>query len=102
MLSGYARFDKKTKVVNVRVGVSFISVEQARKNLEKEIPDGITLEQTAKNTREEWAEKLDRVQIQGASDDDMQTFYTGFFHALQVNNVLDDTHESIALMGVTI
>ena len=84
MLSGYANFDKKTKVVNVRVGVSFISVEQARKNLEKEIPDGITLEQTAKKTREEWSEKLGRVQIRGASEEDLQIFYTGFFHALQV------------------
>ena len=84
ILSGYAKFDKKTEVVNVRVGVSFISVEQARKNLEKEIPDGVTLEQTAKKTREEWAEKLDRVKIRGASKEEMQIFYTGFFHALQV------------------
>ena len=93
-LSGFAKFDTKTKVVNVRVGVSFISVEQARKNLEKEIPDGITLEQTAKKTREEWAEKLDRIQIQGASEKDMQIFYTGFYHALQVKMLSTTARES--------
>ncbi|KZP18378.1 glycoside hydrolase family 92 protein [Athelia psychrophila] len=81
MLSGYATF--KATTVNVRVGVSFISVEQARRNLDSEIPDGTTLEDTARTTREAWANKLDLIQIEGASTDEMQTFYTGFFHTLQ-------------------
>ncbi|THH29573.1 hypothetical protein EUX98_g4616 [Antrodiella citrinella] len=66
-LSGYAKFDKNVKQVDVRVGVSFISVEQARWNLDNEIPDGTALEQTAKNTRTAWAEKLDRIQIEVCS-----------------------------------
>ncbi|KAF7983020.1 hypothetical protein HWV62_24658 [Athelia sp. TMB] len=81
MLSGYATF--KATIVNVRVGVSFISIEQARRNLDSEIPDGKTLEETARDTREAWAEKLDLIQIEGASEDELQTFYTGFFHTLQ-------------------
>ena len=84
MLSGFARFAKGTRQVNVRIGVSFISVEQARKNLEAEIPDGTTLESTAEKTRAAWAEKLDCIQIEGASDEDRETFYTAVFHALQV------------------
>ena len=56
LLSGFVRFKEGTRTVNVRVGVSFISVEQARKNLEKEIPDGTDLERTAYRTREAWAE----------------------------------------------
>lgn len=82
MLSGYATF--KAKTVNVRVGVSFISVEQARRNLDAEIPDGTPLEETARKTRAAWAEKLDRVHLEGATTDQLQTFYTGFFHTLQV------------------
>jgi putative alpha-1,2-mannosidase len=70
--------------VNVRVGVSFISVDQARKNLDAEVPDGTTLEETAQKTRTEWAEKLDRVQISGATTEEKQIFYTAFFHTLQV------------------
>ena len=84
LLSGFVRFKEGTKTVNVRVGVSFISVEQARANLEKEIPDGTDLERTAYRTREAWAEKLDRIQIEGASEDQLETFYTGVFHTLQV------------------
>ena len=84
LLSGYAHFAEGTKAINVRVGVSFISVEQARKNLDTEIPDGTTLEATAQKTREAWAEKLDRVQIEGASEEDSVVFYTAIFHTLQV------------------
>ncbi|KAL0948857.1 hypothetical protein HGRIS_008977 [Hohenbuehelia grisea] len=83
LLSGFARFSPDTKVVNVRIGVSFISVDQARKNLDAEIADGITLEETARRTRQEWAEKLDRITLEGATDDEKTIFYTGFFHTLQ-------------------
>jgi putative alpha-1,2-mannosidase len=69
--------------VNVRIGVSFISVEQARKNLDIEIPDGNMLEDTAAATRSAWAEKLELIKIKGASKDQLQTFYTAFFHTLQ-------------------
>ncbi|KAI0260975.1 glycosyl hydrolase family 92-domain-containing protein [Gloeopeniophorella convolvens] len=83
VLGGYASFANGTKTVNMRIGVSFISIEQARRNLEREVPDGTSLEQTAKRTRGEWAEKLDRVQVEGGSQDQLETFYTALFHTLQ-------------------
>ena len=85
-LSAYVRFKEGVKIVNMRVGVSFISAEQARKSLEKEIPDGQTLEETARQTRQAWAEKLDRVRIEGSgiTNDEKTVFYTGLFHSLQV------------------
>jgi putative alpha-1,2-mannosidase len=84
LISAYAKFDPKLTTVNVRVGVSFISVDQARKNLENEIPDGVTLEETARKTRQEWSEKLDRIKIREASEEQKEIFYTAFFHTLQV------------------
>lgn len=55
----------------MRVCQSFVSVEKARRNVDTDIPDGTTLEQTAKTTRaacgRHWAEKRDQVQIQGRS-----------------------------------
>ncbi|KAG2132096.1 glycoside hydrolase family 92 protein [Suillus clintonianus] len=83
LLSGYATFSPEVVEVSVRIGVSFISVEQARKNLDMEIPDGNTLEDTATMTRSAWAEKLELIKIKGASEDQLQTFYTAFFHTLQ-------------------
>ncbi|GBE78894.1 glycoside hydrolase family 92 protein [Sparassis crispa] len=84
MLGGFVRFAEGASVVGVRVGVSFISVEQARKNLDTEIPDDISLEETARGVRQAWAEKLDRIKVEGASEDDLKVFYTGVYHTLQV------------------
>ena len=88
VLSGYARFGSDVKQVNVRIGVSFISIDQARKNLDAEIPDGKSLEDTAWSTRAAWAEKLDRIQVKGATHDQLTTLYTAFFHTLQVGSLL--------------
>ncbi|KAF8518825.1 alpha-1,2-mannosidase [Hysterangium stoloniferum] len=80
---GYVRFASSVTQLDVRVGVSFISIDQARANLNKEIPDGTPLEKTAYTTRQAWAEKLDRIQIEGASEVQKTIFYTSFFHTLQ-------------------
>jgi putative alpha-1,2-mannosidase len=83
-VSAFVNFAADTKVVNMRVGVSFISIDQARRNLDNEIPNGQSLESTAKATRSLWAEKLDRIQVEGGSTSNKTTFYTAFFHSLQV------------------
>lgn len=82
-LSAYVTFASGTKAANVRVGVSFISIEQARQNLENEISDGSTLEATADIVEKQWADKLDLVTITNATDDESTIFYTSMYHALQ-------------------
>ncbi len=86
-LSGYVTFDERIAVLDVRVGVSFISTQQACSNVDAEIPDGTSLEETAQKTRAEWAEKLDRIQVEGASPEDKTMFYTAVFHTLQVGGL---------------
>lgn len=83
-LAAYAVFPAGTESVDVRVGVSFISTEQARASIDAEVPDGTPLEETARVTRAAWVDKLGRVQIEGASAEERVSFYTGFFHTLQV------------------
>ncbi|KAM5537813.1 hypothetical protein V8D89_008581 [Ganoderma adspersum] len=113
LLSGFVRFAEGTESVEVRVGVSFISVEQARANLEREIPDGTVLEETAYKTREQWAEKLDRVQVEGADEEQAVVFYTGIFHTLQYPYEQDEdgryysgydnqVHEGVSYTGYSI
>jgi putative alpha-1,2-mannosidase len=84
VLSAYAKFEQAVGEVEVRVGVSFISVDQARRNLENEIPDGASLEETARKTRADWSEKLDRIKIEGATEQNKTVFYTAIYHTLQV------------------
>ncbi|KAL7933003.1 glycoside hydrolase family 92 protein [Trichoderma chlorosporum] len=90
-VGAYVTFDKSVKRVEVRTGVSYISVEQARLNLDIDIPDGQRFETTVDNVKSAWLERLGRVQISGVnetdSDHDPRTiFYTGLFHALQYPN----------------
>lgn len=87
-LGAYVRFRSDTKRVEVRTGVSFVSVEQARKNLDIEVPDGTSFEDTVEHVKSNWLEKLGRVTIEGvnstSADHDPRTIrYTGLFHALQ-------------------
>lgn len=87
----YVRFPSSVERVEVRVGVSYVSVEQARTNLDLEIPDKQSFETTVQHVKAAWLDKLGRVQVEGVNqtdaDHDPRTiFYTGLFHALQYPN----------------
>jgi predicted alpha-1,2-mannosidase len=87
----YVKFSNETLRVEVRTGVSYVSISQARKNLEIQIPDEHTFEKTVDKVKSAWLEKLGRVSIKGVnktdSDHDPRTiWYTGLFHALQYPN----------------
>ncbi|KAG6834852.1 hypothetical protein H0H93_006894, partial [Arthromyces matolae] len=82
LLSGYALFSSKSHErsavqIEVRIGTSFISVEQARHNIDSEIPDGTTLEETVQRTKKEWTDKLDMFFVEGADEVQTEVFYTG-------------------------
>ncbi|GAP91791.1 putative glycoside hydrolase family 92 protein [Rosellinia necatrix] len=90
-LGAYVRFSPETTRVEIRTGISFVSIEQARKNLDIEMPDGTSFEHTVEQVKAAWLEKLGRVTIEGvnATDEkhDQRTiWYTGLFHALQYPN----------------
>ncbi|KAI1763329.1 glycoside hydrolase family 92 protein [Hypoxylon sp. FL1150] len=88
LLSAYVKFNEDTRRVEVRTAMSFVSVEQARKNLDIESPDGTTFEDTVESAKSAWLEKLGRVTIEGVNSTDeehdpLTIWYTGLFHALQ-------------------
>jgi predicted alpha-1,2-mannosidase len=78
----YARFTTaEGEVVETRAGTSFISIEQARQNLKAEIPTW-DFEVVRQSLRSTWNEKLGRITIEGATDDQRRIAYTGLYHAL--------------------
>lgn len=81
-VSAWAAFDPSTAVVNARVGVSFISLEQARRNIDLEIPGTQPLAETSRATRAAWAAKVDRLSVRGATAHNLTVAYTGFAHTL--------------------
>ena len=81
-LSAYVRFAPATgeNVLKARVGTSFISVEQARENLNREIPDW-DVEKIKAQGRAAWNAQLSRVKIAGRDEDAKHVFYTCLYHA---------------------
>jgi predicted alpha-1,2-mannosidase len=78
----YAKFKTTDgEVVEARVGTSFISIEQARQNLKAEIPKW-DFEAVRQSLRSTWNEKLGRITVEGATDDQRKIVYTGLYHAL--------------------
>ncbi len=76
----YARFGKDVQTVNMRYGISYISVEQAKKNLEKEIKD-YNLEAVANTARNEWNKALSKIDVKGGTEDQKTTFYTALYRS---------------------
>ena len=90
-LGAYASFSKTVRKIEVRTGVSFVSVEQARRNLDIEAPKSTSFANAVENLKSAWLDKLGRVTIEGynktdADHDPRTIWYTALFHALQYPN----------------
>jgi predicted alpha-1,2-mannosidase len=74
----------------VRIGLSYIGVEQARRNLEREIP-GWTFEQVKQNTRAVWNRTLDRIDTTGGTEAQRTIFYTALYRSLgRMTDITED------------
>jgi predicted alpha-1,2-mannosidase len=79
-VTGYAQFDTSgNKVVTMRLATSFISTDQAKKNLELEIPATKSFDSVKNSAEQQWNAKLGKVEVQGASDDQLTTLYSNLY-----------------------
>lgn len=79
-VTGYAQFDTtKDKTVTMRVATSFISVDQAKHNLRLEIPAGTSFATVVHRAERQWNARLGKVEVQGASDDQLTTLYSDLY-----------------------
>ncbi|KAA6301231.1 MAG: hypothetical protein EZS26_002620 [Candidatus Ordinivivax streblomastigis] len=76
----YAQFDQKITTVRLRYGISYISVEQAKKNLAKEITD-YDLDRVAQQARSIWNKTLGKIEVEGGTEDQKTTFYTALYRS---------------------
>jgi putative alpha-1,2-mannosidase len=85
----YVSFDLGSeRTVRVRIGTSFTSVDEARKNLAAEMPDW-NFEAVAARAKAAWADEFSRVEIAGASPD-RRIFYTALYHAMLLPRTFSD------------
>ena len=68
--------------VGVRYGVSFIDAEQAKKNLQREIA-AYDVDVVAKAGQNAWNQALDKIQVEGGTEDDKTVFYTSLYRCFE-------------------
>ena len=73
--------------VTLRIATSLISLAQAKRNLTLEIPAGTTFDEVRDRARERWQEVLGRVELEGASEDELTTFYSCLYRLFLYPNV---------------
>ncbi len=88
----YLKFDtKKDKVILMKVGISYVDANQAKLNIQKELPhwdfDKIVSEST-----EEWNKYLSRIEIEGGTPKQQQRFYTDLWHSLLGRRIINDVN----------
>ena len=71
---------KKGQIVNAQVASSFISFEQAERNL-KEIGNS-DFDQLKEKGKQTWNKELSRIEVEGATPDQLGTFYSCLYRSL--------------------
>jgi predicted alpha-1,2-mannosidase len=78
------------KVLEFRYGISFISVEQAKKNLQEEIP-AWSFDKVKRNARDRWNEVLGQIQVEGGTPEQKRVFYTSLYRCYErMVNITED------------
>jgi len=77
--------------IQMKVGVSYVSVDQARLNLETEIPHW-DFDKVRKQAFDTWNQWLGRIEIEGGTTKEQSRFYTDLWHALQGRRILSDVN----------
>ena len=88
---GFDYDTEENESISVKVGISYVSIENARKNMEAEQP-GFDFDKVRTAAREMWNKDLSRVEIEGCSKDERTIFYTGLYHLLIHPNILQDVN----------
>lgn len=82
---------EKQETVEVQIGISYVSIENARENLEKETSRK-TFDQIYGETYSEWNEQLSKIKVEGGTEEDKTIFYTALYHTLIHPNTLNDSN----------
>lgn len=76
---GIISFPTGTNVVTMKVTTSFISLDQAKKNLQLEISSADTFDTIYAQTQATWDSLLGKIEVEGASPDQLTTLYSNMY-----------------------
>ena len=88
----YFTFDTgKQKTVQYKIGVSYVSVENARQNLEAE-NTAWDFEAVRRQAENKWDEYLSKIEVEGTNPDRITQFYTHLYRVFIHPNVCSDVN----------
>ena len=76
-------FADGTQQVNLRYGISFISIEQAKRNLYRE-QNSYDIKALAAKGREIWNKTLQRIDIKDGAENDKTILYSSYYHLFNI------------------
>ena len=79
----------KPQTITVKIGLSYTSVENARKNLEAEAAN-LTFDDAKERATQIWEDYLGRIRVETDVKADKVKFYTGLYHALLGRGLASD------------
>ncbi|WP_235875065.1 GH92 family glycosyl hydrolase [Saccharopolyspora aridisoli] len=92
----FVKFDTaQSPHVVARIGISFVSADNARANAESE-QGGRGFDEVRDGSRAAWNGMLRRIDVGGGSDEDRRRLYTGLYHSLLHPNVFSDVNGEYA------
>ena len=85
----YMRFETDDTPILMKVAISYTSIENARANMNAELP-GWAFENTVAESKEEWNAMLSRIQVTGGTEKQKVKLYTDLWHALLGRRIVSD------------
>ena len=73
----------------LKVAISFVSIEGARKNLDAELPHW-DFDRVRADAKAAWNKELSKIEVSGGTDEQTTSFYTALYHTMIHPNVFND------------
>lgn len=73
----------------IKVAISYVSIEGARKNLEAELP-GWDFDKVRADAKAAWNKELSKIEVSGGTPEQTTNFYTALYHTMIQPNVFND------------
>ena len=87
----YLTLDGSAKPVLMKVGVSYVSTAQAKLNIDTEL-NHWDFDKVVAASRNEWNERLGRIEIEGNTEKQHRRFYTDLWKSLQGRRIISDAN----------
>ncbi|MCW5924872.1 MAG: GH92 family glycosyl hydrolase [Saprospiraceae bacterium] len=86
---GLLDFYNDSEPLVVTVGISGVSIEGARKNLETECAH-FDFEKIKTETQAKWQRQLSKIEVEGGTNEQKTIFYTALYHTMLAPNIWND------------